>query len=102
MLSVLKSVREEGDAALLRYTREFAPELALAALEAAYGRPADQVFASFTREPVASASVAQVHFAILPAEHGGKEVAVKILRPGIRSVIDQDIVLLRSSRANVV
>lgn len=77
----------------------FAPELALAALEAAYGRPADQVFASFTREPVASASVAQVHFAILPAEHGGKEVAVKILRPGIRSVIDQDIVLLRVAAA---
>ena len=77
----------------------FAPELALAALAAAYGRPADQVFASFNREPVASASVAQVHFATLPIVDSATglplEVAVKILRPGINSVIDQDIALLR-------
>lgn len=73
----------------------FAPELALEALEKAYGRPVEQVFATFTREPVASASVAQVHFATLPLEHGGQEVAVKILRPGIKPVIDQDIALLR-------
>src|SRR5688572_9614004 len=51
------------------------PEVA-ATLDRAYGRPHAEVFKSFEREPVASASVAQVHFAILP---DGREVAVKIL-----------------------
>jgi ubiquinone biosynthesis protein len=70
----------------------FAAELAQAELEAAYGKPVDQVFGSFTREAVASASVAQVHFATLP---DGREVAVKILRPGILPIINHDIALLR-------
>ena len=72
----------------------FSADLVLAELQAAYGRPVDVIFGSFTLEPVASASVAQVHFATLPADHGAKEVAVKVLRPGIKSVIDQDIALL--------
>jgi ubiquinone biosynthesis protein len=70
----------------------FPSELAIAELEKAYGKPVDQVFASFQREPVASASVAQVHFAVLP---DGREVAVKILRPGIQPVIEHDIALLQ-------
>jgi ubiquinone biosynthesis protein len=70
----------------------FDSDLAAAELEAAYGRPVSEVFASFQRDPVASASVAQVHFAVLP---DGREVAVKILRPGIRPVIDHDIALLQ-------
>jgi ubiquinone biosynthesis protein len=73
----------------------FSSDLAVAELERVYGRPVDEVFASFTREPVASASVAQVHFATLRAEDGGHEVAVKILRPGIVPVIKHDIGLLR-------
>ncbi|MDE2600646.1 MAG: ubiquinone biosynthesis regulatory protein kinase UbiB [Rhodocyclaceae bacterium] len=73
------------------------PEQALACVEAAYGMHADEVFTTFAREPVASASVAQVHFATLPAVDGqaGKEVAVKILRPGIGAIIDHDIALLQ-------
>ncbi|HEX8964742.1 MAG TPA: AarF/UbiB family protein, partial [Rhodocyclaceae bacterium] len=63
----------------------FPSELAIAELEKVYGKPVDQVFAEFSREPVASASVAQVHFAVLP---DGREVAVKILRPGIAPVIE--------------
>ena len=72
-------------------------EQALACVEAAYGMHADEVFSSFSREPVASASVAQVHFATLPSigDEPGKEVAVKILRPGIRDIIDHDIALLQ-------
>jgi ubiquinone biosynthesis protein len=70
----------------------FPSELAVAEMEKAYGKPVDQVFASFVREPVASASVAQVHFAVLP---DGREVAVKILRPGIQPVIEHDIALLQ-------
>ena len=75
----------------------FAAALAVAELEAAYGKPVAQVFAEFSREPVASASVAQVHFATLHAQDGGYEVAVKILRPGIRPVIDHDIALLQTA-----
>src|SRR3982750_2980860 len=62
-----------------------------AALDRAYGRAHAQVFDSFDREPIASASVAQVHFATL---RGGREVAVKILRPGIAEVIAQDVGVL--------
>ncbi len=72
-------------------------ERALACVEAAYGKHADEVFATFEREPVASASVAQVHFATLPGVDGqpGIEVAVKILRPGIEAIIDHDLALLQ-------
>ncbi|MBI5786769.1 MAG: ubiquinone biosynthesis regulatory protein kinase UbiB, partial [Rhodocyclales bacterium] len=64
---------------------------ALAELENAYGKPVREVFMTFDAAPIASASVAQVHFATLP---DGREVAVKILRPGIAPVIDHDIALL--------
>ena len=69
---------------------------ALSALEKVYGQPVDAVFARFDREPVASASVAQVHFARLKEEDGGHEVAVKILRPGIRAIIQHDLELLQA------
>ncbi|MDD5295842.1 MAG: ubiquinone biosynthesis regulatory protein kinase UbiB [Rhodocyclaceae bacterium] len=72
----------------------FASSLALAALETAYGKPADQVFRSFDSTPVASASVAQVHFAVLP---DGREVAVKILRPDMRGVLENDLALLETA-----
>jgi len=62
-----------------------------AALDHAYGRPHTEIFASFDQVPIASASVAQVHFATL---RDGREVAVKILRPGIVDVIAQDVGLL--------
>ncbi|MGZ5036961.1 MAG: ubiquinone biosynthesis regulatory protein kinase UbiB [Usitatibacter sp.] len=66
------------------------PQIA-AALDAAYGRPHAELFASFDEKPVASASVAQVHFATLP---DAREAAVKILRPGIARVIGEDVALL--------
>ncbi len=69
----------------------FPIDQAIKVLEDYYGKPVDEVFAGFTREPVASASVAQVHFAEL---HDGTEVAVKILRPGIERVIAHDLALL--------
>jgi len=66
------------------------PEVA-ATLDAAYGRPHAEVFHSIDQVPIASASVAQVHFALLP---DGREVAVKVVRPGIRRVIAKDVGLL--------
>lgn len=60
-------------------------------IESAYGEPLDRHFKSFDDTPVASASVAQVHFAVL---WDGTEVAVKVLRPGIRRVIQRDLDLL--------
>lgn len=57
----------------------------------AFDKPIAEIFETFDTEPVASASVAQVHFASLP---GGEPVAVKILRPGIAAVIEKDLVLL--------
>ena len=66
---------------------------ALAVIRRAYGRDAAQVFAEFDPAPVASASVAQVHRARLSS---GEAVAVKVLRPGIQSVIGHDVQLLRA------
>ena len=72
----------------------FSSELVLAQIQTAYGRPASAVFAEFDPTPIASASVAQVHFARLHAKDGGHEVAVKILRPNMDAVIDHDLALL--------
>jgi ubiquinone biosynthesis protein len=63
-------------------------------IELAYGLPIEIVFSQFDETPVASASVAQVHFAHLP---GDIPVAVKILRPGIAVVIEKDLALLDSA-----
>jgi ubiquinone biosynthesis protein len=56
----------------------------------------DTIFASFERDPVASASIAQVHFATLKDRHGQlRDVAVKVLRPGMLPVIEKDLSLMR-------
>ncbi len=69
----------------------FSSAQAVAVLEKVYGKPLAEVFKSFDETPIASASVAQVHFAVLP---DGRDAAVKILRPGIARVIEHDIALL--------
>jgi ubiquinone biosynthesis protein len=57
-------------------------------LAAELGAPVEEVFARFDREPLAAASVAQVHAARL---RSGAEVVVKVQRPGIRSVVERDL-----------
>lgn len=60
-------------------------------IEKAYGEPVSKLFASFCETPLASASVAQVHSATM---HDGREVVVKVLRPGIEKVIRRDLELM--------
>ncbi|MDB5818224.1 MAG: ubiquinone biosynthesis protein UbiB [Rhizobacter sp.] len=71
----------------------FPAELAVAIIEKAFGRPVSQIFETFDRVPVASASIAQVHFATLA---GGRQVAVKVLRPNVLDIIDDDLSLMRT------
>jgi ubiquinone biosynthesis protein len=57
-------------------------------IEDEFGRPLEELFRSFDEEPVAAASIAQVHFAV---DAEGREVAVKVLRPGIEAAFDCDL-----------
>lgn len=60
----------------------------VAALEADLGRPLAELFAWFAPQPVASASLGQVHLARL---HSGEQVVVKVLRPGVRAQVEMDL-----------
>ena len=72
----------------------FGSDLAVAEVERSLSKSLDQAFGSFEREPVASASVAQVHLATLK---DGTEVAVKVLRPGVEQAIAKDVLLLETA-----
>lgn len=65
---------------------------AAAIIERELGAPPEQIYASFDPVPIASASIAQVHKAVLKS---GEIVAVKIRRPGIDKIIRADIEVLR-------
>ncbi|MEA3139493.1 MAG: ubiquinone biosynthesis protein [Gammaproteobacteria bacterium] len=69
----------------------FPADIAIAMIEATFGRPLKEIFASFDSTPLAAASIAQVHAATL---NDGAEVVVKVLRPGMREVIDLDLEVL--------
>ena len=66
----------------------FPSDQAIARIEKSLGKPVDELFAEFDPEPMASASVAQVHAATLK---NGDSVVVKVIRPGIEKVIRKDI-----------
>ena len=66
----------------------FPGQKARAIIEAEFGKPVDELFREFDDQPVAAASIAQVHFAIT---HDGREVAVKVLRPKIETAFEKDI-----------
>lgn len=69
----------------------FPSDQVIAILVQAYGKPVLDVFRSLDEEPLAAASIAQVHAAELP---DGTEVIVKVLRPGVRAQIEQDLGVL--------
>lgn len=62
-----------------------------AIVETALGASVDEMFSHYEQEPLASASVAQVHAAILK---NGKPVVIKAVRPNIENIITQDVALL--------
>ena len=66
---------------------------ARALIEQAYGRSVTETFSHFDESPLAAASIAQVHAARL---HSGEEVVVKVLRPGMRAVIERDLEVLHA------
>ena len=76
----------------------FDPELAIRQIRQSLGKSPDELFATFDRVPIASASIAQVHFATLRADANGvrREVAVKVLRPNMHQAIERDLALLRT------
>ncbi|MCD6663838.1 MAG: ubiquinone biosynthesis regulatory protein kinase UbiB [Comamonas sp.] len=74
----------------------FDPAIAVATIERSFKKPIGDIFVSFERTPVASASIAQVHFAVLRDRDGReREVAVKVLRPGMLEAIEKDLALMR-------
>jgi ubiquinone biosynthesis protein len=70
----------------------FPAEVAIGIINEAYGEPVEEVFERFDTEPLAAASIAQVHTAKLKA---GTEVIVKVLRPGVLEQIERDLDVLR-------
>ncbi len=69
----------------------FPGDQARAIVEKALGQPVAELFAEFDSQPLASASIAQVHAATL---HEGRKVIVKVVRPNIEKTIQRDIDLL--------
>ncbi len=92
ILSTRPDIVGEELAQQLKYLQDKLPPFpmaaARAAIEADLGRPLDDMFAAFS-EPVAAASIAQVHRAQL--RETGADVAVKVLRPGIERAFRRDI-----------
>lgn len=70
----------------------FSGSLAKKMIEESLGKPVESIFSTFDTNPMASASVAQVHSATLPS---GEEVVIKVIRPGLAKVIQRDVGLMR-------
>lgn len=90
-LDVLPPAAAAELAHLQRGAVPYDPALLRPWLESSLGLPLEQAFERFDEEPVAAASIGQVHRARL----GGVEVAVKVQYPGVRERLEQDLGRLR-------
>ena len=95
ILSTRRDLLPDDMAASLRRLQDdvppFSSDTARTIIERSLGHPVSELFAEFVRDPMASASVAQVHAATL---RDGRRVVVKVIRPGIERVIRQDLALM--------
>lgn len=95
MLSTRRDLIPPDIADELAKLQDQVPSFAFAEVERvisnAFNQPLTEIFSQFDETPIASASVAQVHFAHLPH---GEPVAVKVLRPNIESTIAHDLRLM--------
>lgn len=95
ILSTRRDLLPDDMALSLKHLQDRVPpfpgDAAQSIIEKSLGAPVSELFAEFSREPMASASVAQVHAATLL---DGREVVVKVIRPGIERVIRQDLALM--------
>ncbi len=91
-LSTRADLLSEGVAADLARLQDHLPPFPVAearsTIEAELGRPLDELYTHFDDTPVAAASIAQVHFATTT---DGRDVAVKVLRPGIEQAFERDL-----------
>ena len=74
------------------HVEPFPKEISMRIIEEELGLKINEVFSSFTPEPLASASIAQVHEAQLK---NGKDVIVKVVRPNIKNEIERDLLLMK-------
>lgn len=97
LLSTRRDMVPEDIADELTYLQDqvppFAGSEAQELIEKALGGNIDSLFQEFSTKPLASASIAQVHTAKLLT---GEDIVIKVIRPGISKIIDQDIALLHS------
>lgn len=95
ILSTRRDLLPDDMADSLKHLQDRVPPFpgteAQAIIERSLGASVGELFATFSREPMASASVAQVHAATLK---NGRDVVVKVIRPGIERVINQDLSLM--------
>ncbi|CAN0604865.1 unnamed protein product, partial [Ectocarpus sp. 12 AP-2014] len=95
ILSTRRDLLPDDMAESLKHLQDRVPpfpsESAREIIERSLGAPVSELFAEFSADPMASASVAQVHAATLPNR---QSVVVKVLRPGIERVIKQDLSLM--------
>ncbi|MFK8068726.1 MAG: ubiquinone biosynthesis regulatory protein kinase UbiB [Gammaproteobacteria bacterium] len=95
LLSTRRDLLPEGLADQLTKLQDSVPpfpvEEAKRLIEEAYDEPVDKVFLEFDEQPLASASIAQVHAARLT---DGRDVVVKVVRPDIETVIKRDMGLI--------
>lgn len=76
----------------------FDSDLAIQIIESEFGQPVEQLFAQFNRQPLAAASIGQVHAAQLA---DGTEIIVKVRRPNVVEQIEEDLEILQNAAAAI-